>query len=302
MKSNFAFAHSSKLIKTLSIKTINFRTFHSFENKMAESAELATLLLLNELLDSDDEKPTRGPTRDWVKRRREKGYFNNIVKELRLEDRVGFREMFRMDVSDFENVLAKISDLIEPKERLGGTEPIKSDERLGLTLRFLATGETFRSLSFQFRISLHAVSYIVKGCCDAIVERMSSEFLKVPSSDAEWLEISKKFEEKWNYPHALGAIDGKHVRIQKPKNGGSFYYNYKHTHSVILMAIAGPEYECLYADVGSNGRVNDSGVWNKTSLLRGIEDGSFKLPADDELSNGLTTPYVFLGDDAFAHN
>ena len=55
---------------------------------MAESAELATLLLLNELLGSDDEKPTRGPTRDWVKRRREKGYFNNIVKELRLEDRV----------------------------------------------------------------------------------------------------------------------------------------------------------------------------------------------------------------------
>ena len=34
---------------------------------MAESAELATLLLLNELLNSDDEKPTRGPTRDWVK-------------------------------------------------------------------------------------------------------------------------------------------------------------------------------------------------------------------------------------------
>ena len=53
------------LMKTLSIKTINFRTFHSFENKMAEASELASLLLLNELLDSDDEKPTRGPTRDW---------------------------------------------------------------------------------------------------------------------------------------------------------------------------------------------------------------------------------------------
>ena len=129
---------------------------------------------------------------------------------------------------------------------------------------------------------------------------MTSAFLKVPSSDAEWLEISKKFEERWNYPHALGAVDGKHVRIQKPKNGGSFYYNYKHTHSIILMAIAGPEYECLYADVGSNGRVNDSGIWNKTSLLQGIQDGSFKLPPDDKLSNGEITPYVFLGDDAFA--
>ena len=170
------------------------------------------MVLLNELLDSDDEKPTRGPTRDWVKRRKEKGYFNNIIRELRVEDRFGFREMFRMDISDFEAILSQIGEKISPKERLGGTEPIQSDERLALTLRFLATGESFQSLSFQFRISLNAVSYIVKGCCKAIVEKMVSDNLKVPSSEAEWLEISEKFEERWNFPHALGAIDGKHVK------------------------------------------------------------------------------------------
>ena len=32
------------------------------------------------------------------------------------------------------------------------------------------------------------------------------------------------------------------------------------------MAIAGTSYECLYADVGTNGRVNDDGVWNKCGL------------------------------------
>ena len=41
---------------------------------------------------------------------------------------------------------------------------------------------------------------------------MASEFLKVTSTDTEWLEISKKFGEKWNFPHALGAIDGKYVK------------------------------------------------------------------------------------------
>ena len=96
----------------------------------------------------------------------------------------------------------------------------------------------------------------------------------------------------------MGAIDGKHVRIQKPKNVGSFY-NYEHTYSNILMAIAVPEYEWLYANVGSNGRVNNSGIWNKTSLLQGIQDGSFKLPKDENLSNVEITPYIFLGDDAF---
>ena len=67
------------------------------------------------------------------------------------------------------------------------------------------------------------------------------------------------------------------------------------------MAIAGPEYECLYADVGSNGRVNDSGVWNKSSLLQAIQNGSVKLPKDDALPvNGVIAPYIFVGDDAFA--
>ena len=196
--------------------------------------------------------------------------------------------------------MSKISDIISPEERLGGTNPVQADERLALTLRFLATGETFQSLSFQSRIPLNAVSYIVKGCCKAIVQRMASNFIKAPSTEAECLDISKRFEEKWNFPRAFGAIDGKHVRTQKPKNSGSFYYNYKRTHSIILMAIAGPEFEYLYADVGSNGRVSDSVIWNKTSLLQAIQDGSVKLPNDEKLPNGEITPYVFLEDDAFA--
>ena len=68
--------------------------------------EAATLVVLCELLDSDDEKPTRGKTRNWIKRREERGYFSNIVQELKIEDRLGFKDMFRMDVTDFEYVLS----------------------------------------------------------------------------------------------------------------------------------------------------------------------------------------------------
>ena len=59
-------------------------------------------------------------------------------------------------------------------------------------------------------------SYIIKGCCKAIVKRMASKFLKTPSIEKEWLDISKRF---WNYPHALGVVNGKHIRNQKPPNG-----------------------------------------------------------------------------------
>ena len=63
--------------------------------------------------------------------------------------------MSGMDVTNFENILDKISDIILPKERLGGTNLVQAAQRLALTLHFLAAGETFQSLSFQYRISLN---------------------------------------------------------------------------------------------------------------------------------------------------
>ena len=126
-------------------------------------------------------------------------------------------------------------------------------------------------------------------------------YLVVPSSKEEWLQIANSFESRWNFPHALGALDGKHVVVKQPPGSGSYYYNYKLTFSVVLLAIAGPNYECLYADIGTNGRCNDGGIWNKSSMLKAIENGSLSIPEDDYLPFGSKkNPYVFLADDAFA--
>eukprot|EP00112_Aurelia_sp_Birch-Aquarium-sp1_P020473 Seg529.1 transcript_id=Seg529.1/GoldUCD/mRNA.D3Y31 product="Protein ALP1-like" protein_id=Seg529.1/GoldUCD/D3Y31 len=89
--------------------------------------------------------------------------------------------------------------------------------------------------------------------------------------------------------------------MQPPPDAGSHYYNYKHTHSIVLLAVAGPDYECVYADIGTNGRVSDGGVWNKCSLSRGIESGKICLPEPKSLPLGVQeVPFVFVGDDAFA--
>ena len=110
---------------------------------MAEKTSAALVLVLNELMDSDDEKPTRGKTREWVKRREQSGYFNNIIKELKVKDILGSGETFRMDVGDFEFILGKILHLISPRQmnNFGGHLPIMPDKRLALTLRYIATGE-----------------------------------------------------------------------------------------------------------------------------------------------------------------
>ena len=63
---------------------------------------------------------------------------------------MGFKDKFRMSVTDYEFLLSQISGLISPNERIRRNRPILVDERLALTLRNLATGESFQSLSYQF--------------------------------------------------------------------------------------------------------------------------------------------------------
>ena len=217
-------------------------------SKQQAAAAIIAFIVLDE-----DESKKWGKIRNWIKRRPLKGAFANIVQELRLEDTPGFKEMMRMNYETFLLTLTIIEPYNSPEESYRGNQTIKSSERLALTLRFLATGETYRSLSFQFRISCSAISYIVLSVCEAVIAHVGNESLKTPSSKEEWALVSQEFEDKWQFPNCLGAIDGKHIVIIPPPNSGSNYYNHKHTNSIVLLAVAGPNYECLFADVGSNG-------------------------------------------------
>ena len=86
----------------------------------------------------------------------------------------------------------------------------------------------------------------------------------MPKTQEEWLSVPKTYEEIWNFPHCLGAIDGKHIQLQAPIGSGSEYFNYKSTFSVVLMAVVDANYNFIYANVGCQGRISDGGVFFKT--------------------------------------
>ena len=267
---------------------------------LARKRKAVVAFMILELFEDPNDRVKRGKTREWLKERAEKGSFQTII-QLSLQDTPAFKEMMRMSPDQFKEILNAIEpEICKQSTKMGG-EPIAPAERLALTLRFLATGESFRSLHFQFRISRPAISYIVTEVCEAITKKLGPSYLKVPSSEQEWLQIAKQFKEKWNFPNCLGAIDGKHITLQPPPNSGSHYYNYKHTHSIVLLTIAGPDCEALYADVGTNGRVSDDGIWNKCSFLKALEGNKLGIPPSTPLPQGIhPLPYVIVEDNAFA--
>ena len=76
-------------------------------------AAASMLVLL--ICDEEGNKKKRGKTIKWIKRREEKGYFCNIVKELRTEDLSGYREMMRMNYNQFLTMLPVLEPHISKK-------------------------------------------------------------------------------------------------------------------------------------------------------------------------------------------
>ena len=87
--------------------------------------------------------------------------------------------------------------------------------------------------------------------CNAIYSVLQT-YISVPTSTDDWLSIEATFK-KWNFPHVLGAVDGKHIAIKKPAKSGSVYFNYKKFFSLILLVAADGDGRIISYDLGRPG-------------------------------------------------
>ena len=198
---------------------------------MASSEEDLMLVVAMLLLEEEEENQSKRKikqcwVRSWILERKAKGSFHQLFPELAAQDTLAFESYMRMDFEHFSKIVDLLSERLHRKDTVM-RECVKPAEMCCLAIRYLATGESFHSLEFQFRMSRVTISKIVIEVCQALYEVMGPIYLSTPKTQEEWLKLSEKFEVQWNFPNALGAVDGKRILLQQPQNSGSHYHDYK---------------------------------------------------------------------------
>ncbi|CAH2097861.1 unnamed protein product [Euphydryas editha] len=239
--------------------------------------------------------------RIWVqdinKKRKEFGEYHRLCRELLShEDR--FFQYFRMSRECFEELHSLLLPTIS-KCTTNWRVPISTKERLVICLRYLATGDSYQTIAFSFRVGRSTVGSIISQVCKEIWNILQPVYLPSPSKET-WKQSEIGYREMWNFPNCVGSIDGKHVTIQCPSNSGSNYFCYKKFFSIALIAIVDPLYKFLVVDIGSYGRHSDSGIFENSNFYKEYIQGKSQLPDKPLPGSNDPVPHVLIGDEGFA--
>lgn len=97
-----------------------------------------------------------------------------MLLDLAKEPSGKFENFCRMSAEDFEHLLNKIGPNISKRDT-NMRQAIPAKDRLAVTLRFLATGDSFTSLGYLFKISHQSISNIIPDVCKALTEALKEE-------------------------------------------------------------------------------------------------------------------------------
>ncbi|XP_064461938.1 uncharacterized protein LOC135372179 [Ornithodoros turicata] len=146
------------------------------------------------------------------------------------------------------------------KKEPSGRKAISPEQRLAITLRYLATRESVKSMAFLFRVGFETARRIILETCNALWDILQPVYMPEPTRTL-WERSAEGYANRWQFPNCIGAVDGS------------------------------------VADYGSH---SDGGVFKNCPIGQALENGRLDIPPPQLLAaTAITLPCVFVGDEAF---
>jgi len=133
--------------------------------------------------------------RQWLLRRPMYGQYEKLMHELTTEDQTSFNNFLRVDADIFMTLLHRVGPRIERQDTFF-RKALPPGLNLAVTLRYLATGDSYKSLAYSFRVAFNTISIFIPEVCQAIIDEYSSEVLVCSTTPNGWKEVALGFQNR----------------------------------------------------------------------------------------------------------
>lgn len=139
-------------------------------------AIIAAALLLDEM-DEDQNRRSVWARNFWF-RGASNPYYEKLMIDLRNEGDDFFRTFAHVSQSEFEELCRRVENRVQ-KQNTVMRLAITVEERVAITLKYLACGDSITTLAQLFRISQPSIYSILPEVCQALYDCLKDEFMKV---------------------------------------------------------------------------------------------------------------------------
>ena len=135
----------------------------------------------------------------------------------------------------------------------------------------------------------------VSNVIRVLISSLHDEFIKLPSSEEEWIQECKSFIENYEFPCA-GAWDGFHVNITTRLTN---HYSFKNKCTVSSMGVVGQNKSFLHLTTSAPGSTHEARLLRHCSLFCIICNGGGIPNKSVSIGNAGEIPLITIGDSAF---
>ncbi|XP_068148330.1 uncharacterized protein [Drosophila tropicalis] len=232
-------------------------------------------------------------TKEWLRKNQAEFLSKeNLLSDLqsRKDECYHLNYFLAITEGQFRYLVQKLEPIISQYAPQRKKKSFSAEERLAITLKYLATGEVHSCRNYCFRASKFVINEMIANICLGFYEHLKDQYVTLPKTDEQWRSAATDMERQHNLPQCVGNLFMRSIQLQSA--AGSAGDDRKRA-PVIFTGIvdASNNFQYVKVERASNSRPNE--IYKQTTAIALIEQ---KMNALDEQSEPLRNGYYFAGD------
>ncbi|XP_039302174.1 putative nuclease HARBI1 [Solenopsis invicta] len=164
-----------------------------------------------------------------------------------------------------------ISPIFTSLQEHAGYAPISPEKHILCYLWFLGHESAgYRDVADRFNITISTLYTLLTRVTNFLMQ-FAPHIIRFPTLQ-EKEETKAYFLGKKQFPRIIGAVDGAHIRIDKPTQDKDSYINRKQYFSIHMQGVVNHKLKFLDVFIGYPGSVHDARVFRESHLYECLQD------------------------------